>query len=471
MTNCSPASSRSRWCARTRSASPGGRARGDGRLRSKIVAALPYSLTPSQARAIEEIDADLAKPERMLRLLQGDVGSGKTVVALLAAATVIEAGRQAALMAPTEILARQHLKTMAPLAEAAGLRLAILTGRERGAERADILARLAAGELDLLVGTHALFQDEVAFRDLALAIVDEQHRFGVHQRLALARKGEAVDVLVLTATPIPRTLVLTYFGDMDVSQLREKPAGRQPIDTRAVPLGRIDEVVAAVGRALDRGERVYWVCPLVAESEVSDLAAAEERFAALKQHFGDATDLVHGKLKGADKDAAMGRFAAGETRLLVATTVIEVGVDVPEATVMVIEHAERFGLAQIHQLRGRVGRGRERSTCLLLYRAPLGETAKARIEILRETEDGFRIAEEDLRLRGEGDVLGTRQSGLPGFKVARIETHGPLLEPARKDAQLVLARDPTLTTERGEALRHLLYLFERDEAIRLLRAG
>lgn len=445
--------------------------RGDGTLRRKITGALPYSLTPSQARAIEEIDADLARPERMLRLLQGDVGSGKTVVALLAAATAVESGRQAALMAPTEILARQHHKTMAPLAQAAGLRLAILTGRERGKERSEILARLAAGELDLLVGTHALFQDEVEFHDLALAIVDEQHRFGVHQRLALARKGEAVDVLVLTATPIPRTLVLTYFGDMDVSQLREKPAGRQPIDTRAVSLARINDVVDAVGRALARGERVYWVCPLVAESEVSDLAAAEQRYGELKQHFGAAADLVHGKMKGVDKDAAMARFAAGETQLLVATTVIEVGVDVPEATVMVIEHAERFGLAQIHQLRGRVGRGPQRSTCLLLYRAPLGETAKARIEILRETEDGFRIAEEDLRLRGEGDVLGVRQSGMPGFRVARIETHGGLLESARKDAQLVLARDPTLTSDRGEALRHLLYLFERDEAIRLLRAG
>jgi ATP-dependent DNA helicase RecG len=443
---------------------------GDGRVTRKIIAALPYSLTASQAQAVKEIAADLAQAERMLRLLQGDVGSGKTVVALLAAATVIEAGRQAALMAPTEILARQHHKTIAPLAEAASLRVAILTGRERGRERADILARLEAGDVDLLVGTHALFQDEVAFRDLALAIVDEQHRFGVHQRLALTRKGEAVDVLVLTATPIPRTLVLTYFGDMDVSQLREKPAGRQPIDTRAVSLGRINDVVAAVGRALDRGERVYWVCPLVAESEVSDLAAAEQRFAELKQHF-EGADLVHGKMKGADKDAAMGRFSSGETRLLVATTVIEVGVDVPEATVMVIEHAERFGLAQLHQLRGRIGRGRERSTCLLLYRAPLGETAKARIEILRQTEDGFRIAEEDLRLRGEGDVLGTRQSGLPGFRVARIEVHGPLLEAARKDAQLVLARDATLTSERGAALRHLLYLFDRDEAIRLLRAG
>ncbi len=334
-----------------------------------------------------------------------------------------------------------------------------------------MLERLASGDLDLLIGTHALFQEEVVFNDLALAIVDEQHRFGVHQRLALAHKGEAVDVLVLTATPIPRTLVLTYFGDMDISELREKPAGRLPIDTRTVPLGRIDEVVAAVGRALDSGERVYWVCPLVEESEVSDLAAAEERFAELKQRFGEAADLVHGRLKGTEKDAAMARFGKGETRLLVATTVIEVGVDVPEASVMVIEHAERFGLAQLHQLRGRIGRGSARSTCLLLYKAPLGETAKARLAIMRETEDGFRIAKEDLRLRGEGDLLGTRQSGMPGFRVARIEVHGDLLEPARKDAALVLARDPNLTTPRGEALRHLLYLFERDEAIRLLRAG
>ncbi len=444
---------------------------GDGAKRTKIVGALPYSLTSSQRRAVADIVGDLGKPQRMLRLLQGDVGSGKTVVALLAAAAVIEAGRQAALMAPTEVLARQHLKTIAPLAEAAGIRAAILTGRERGRERADMLERLASGDLDLLIGTHALFQEEVVFNDLALAIVDEQHRFGVHQRLALAHKGEAVDVLVLTATPIPRTLVLTYFGDMDISELREKPAGRLPIDTRTVPLGRIDEVVAAVGRALDSGERVYWVCPLVEESEVSDLAAAEERFAELKQRFGEAADLVHGRLKGTEKDAAMARFAKGETRLLVATTVIEVGVDVPEASVMVIEHAERFGLAQLHQLRGRIGRGSARSTCLLLYKAPLGETAKARLAIMRETEDGFRIAEEDLRLRGEGDLLGTRQSGMPGFRVARIEVHGDLLEPARKDAALVLARDPNLTTPRGEALRHLLYLFERDEAIRLLRAG
>jgi ATP-dependent DNA helicase RecG len=449
----------------------GRRNAGDGTLRQRIIAALPFALTASQRQAADEIAADLAQPQRMLRLLQGDVGSGKTVVALLAAASVVETGRQATLMAPTEILARQHLATIAPLAEATGLKVALLTSRERGRDRAALLDRLANGDIDLAVGTHALFQEGVAFKDLALAIVDEQHRFGVHQRLALARKGEAVDMLVLTATPIPRTLVLTYFGDMDSSQLREKPAGRQPIDTRTVPLARLEEVVAAVGRAMSEGQQVYWVCPLVEESETVDLAAAEERFAFLKQRFGAAVGLVHGRMKGADKDAAMARFASGETQLLVATTVIEVGVDVPQASIMVIEHAERFGLSQLHQLRGRVGRGTVRSTCLLLYRAPLGDVAKARLAIMRETEDGFRIAEEDLRLRGEGDVLGTRQSGMPGFKVARLDVHAALIESARKDASLALSRDPALRTPRGEALRQLLYLFERDEAIRLLRAG
>jgi ATP-dependent DNA helicase RecG len=443
----------------------------EGRLRARILKALPYALTHSQQHAVDDIITDLARPQRMLRLLRGDVGSGKTVVALIAAAAVIEAGRQAAFMAPTEILARQHLKTIAPLAEAAGIRIAILTGSERGAARKEILDRLTLGDIDLLLGTHALFQEDVAFRDLALAIVDEQHRFGVHQRLALTQKGEAVDVLVLTATPIPRTLVLTYFGDMDVSELREKPAGRQPIDTRTIPLSRLEEVEDAVGRALDAGNRAYWVCPLVEESEKIDLAAAEARFEELRRKFGKAVDQVHGRMKGPDKDAAMARFAAGETRLLVATTVIEVGVDVPEATVMVIEHAERFGLAQLHQLRGRIGRSSSHSTCLLLYKTPLGETAKARLATLRETEDGFRIAEEDLKLRGEGDLLGTRQSGLPGFRVARPEFHGKYLGAARDDAALVLARDPGLATPRGAALRHLLYLFAKDEAIKLIRAG
>jgi len=443
----------------------------EGLLRSRVLAALPYSLTPSQQRALDEITTDLALPQRMLRLLQGDVGSGKTVVALLAAAAVIEAGRQAALMAPTEILARQHHNTIAPLAKAAELRVTILTGRERGKERDDILARLASGEIDLLIGTHALFQDEVVFKDLALAIVDEQHRFGVHQRLALTQKGTAVDVLVLTATPIPRTLVLTFFGDMDVSELREKPAGRQPIDTRTIPLSRLAEVEDAVGRALAEGQRVYWVCPLIEESEKVDLAAAQDRFKALEDKFGDAVALVHGRMKGADKDKAMQRFASGEARLLVATTVIEVGVDVPEATVMVLEHAERFGLAQLHQLRGRIGRGSGKSICLLLYKAPLGETAQARLAILRRTEDGFRIAEEDLRLRGEGDLLGTRQSGMPGFRLARLDIHGKYIGAARDDAALILQRDPGLTAPRGEALRCLLYLFEKDDAIRLIQAG
>jgi ATP-dependent DNA helicase RecG len=450
---------------------PGHGTSSEGRLRERIVKSLPYSLTPSQQSAVTDIVADLAQPNRMLRLLHGDVGSGKTVVALLAAATVIEAGRQAALMAPTEILARQHFATIEKFAKLAGIRVAILTGRERGKDRPEILAGLASGDIDLVVGTHALFQDDVAFRDLALAIVDEQHRFGVHQRLALARKGESVDLLVLTATPIPRTLVLTYFGDMDISELREKPAGRQKIDTRTVPLERLSDVIDAVARAIDEGRRVYWVCPLVEESELTDLAAAEQRYKALQKRFGDAVDLIHGQMRGVDKDRAMERFAAGETRLLVATTVIEVGVDVPEATVMVIEHAERFGLAQLHQLRGRIGRGTEQSTCLLLYKGPLGPTAKARLAILRETDDGFRIAEEDLRLRGEGDVLGTRQSGMPGFRLARLEFHGKLLPAARDDAALVLSRDPQLKTERGEALRDLLYLFARDEAIRLLGAG
>jgi ATP-dependent DNA helicase RecG len=445
--------------------------KGDGSKRAKIEQTLPFSLTNSQRKALGEIEKDLASGDRMLRLLQGDVGSGKTLVALLAAATVIEAGHQAAIMAPTEILARQHLARIAPLCETAGIRVAILTGRERGGPRDELLEKLADGEIDLLIGTHALFQEGVEFKDLALAVVDEQHRFGVHQRLALASKGEAVDLLVMTATPIPRTLVLTYFGDMDVSELREKPAGRQPIDTRTVDLDRYDEVVEGIGRQIASGARVYWICPLVDESEKIDLAAAEERFKDLKKHFGNDVGLVHGQMRPSERDEAMEDFASGRAKLLVSTTVIEVGVDVPEATVMVIEQAERFGLAQLHQLRGRVGRGRDKSTCLLLYKAPLGETAKRRLAKLRETDDGFLIAEEDLALRGEGEVLGTRQSGLPGFKIALPELHRDLLESARKDAALILQRDPHLASERGRALLLLLFLFDRDEAVRLIEAG
>jgi ATP-dependent DNA helicase RecG len=444
---------------------------GDGHLVEKLKQALPFGLTASQTQAVEDIRHDLVADKKMLRLLQGDVGSGKTVVGLLAMASAIEAGRQAALMAPTEILARQHYERIAPLAEQAGLSISLLTGRDKGSARKAVLAGLADGSVHIAVGTHALFQEGVAFHDLGIAVVDEQHRFGVHQRLALGSKGEAVDILVMTATPIPRTLALTYFGDMDVSVLSEKPAGRKPIATKLISIERLDEVVGAMGRAIANGDQVYWVCPLVGESETIDLAAAEERHEQLKSVFGDVVGLVHGKMAGRDKDAAMERFSRGETKIFVSTTVIEVGVDVPNATIMVIEHAERFGLAQLHQLRGRVGRGSRSSTCLLVYKGPLGQTAQARLEMMRQTEDGFRIAEEDLRLRGEGEVLGTRQSGLPGFKLARLEVDGDLLAAARDDARLIVDRDPDLTSERGEALRVLLYMFERDSAIRLLRAG
>src|SRR6202453_604683 len=452
----------------------GDRHAGDGHLRNKIIDALPYALTSSQREAAAAIADDLRQPVRMLRLLQGDVGSGKTVVALLAAAAVTEVGKQAALMAPTEILARQHIKTITPLAERAGLSVAILTGREKGKERRELLARLAAGEIDFLVGTHALIQDDVVFNALALAVVDEQHRFGVRERLALTAKGAAVDVLVLSATPIPRTLVLTYFGDMDVSELREKPAGRQPIDTRTVPNSRLNEVMDAVGRALDAGKRVYWICPLVEESGaegIEHLTNATERFESLQKRFGDRVGLVHGQMKGTEKDRVMAQFAAHEIGLLVATTVVEVGVDVPAATIMVIENAERFGLAQLHQLRGRIGRGAEASTCLLLYKEPLNEMSTARLKVIRETTDGFRIAEEDLKLRGEGDVLGTRQSGLPGYRIARTDVHAQLISQARGEALRVMKDNPKLTGARGEALRALLYLFERDEALALIGAG
>ncbi|WP_281805597.1 ATP-dependent DNA helicase RecG [Methylocystis echinoides] len=450
---------------------PGRENKGDGRLSRVIESALPFTLTGAQQRALADIRADLAADTRMLRLVQGDVGSGKTVVAALAMASVVECGRQAALMAPTEILARQHHARLAPLLEPAGVRVALLTGRLKASERAAAHAAIAAGEIDIVVGTHALVQGDLAFRDLGMAVVDEQHRFGVQQRLALGGKGAAVDVLVMTATPIPRTLALTAFGDMDSSALDEKPPGRTPISTRALPASRIGEVVAGLQRALAAGARAYWVCPLVEENEDLDLAAAEARAADLRHYFGDAVGLLHGRMKGPEKDAAMDAFQRGETRVLVATTVIEVGVDVPEATIMVIEHAERFGLAQLHQLRGRVGRGSADSSCLLLYKGPLSETAKARLTVIRETEDGFRIAEEDLRLRGEGELLGTRQAGLPGFRLADLTAHARLLAIARDDAELILRRDPELASERGQALRVLLYLFERDEAIRLLRAG
>ena len=443
-----------------------------GRVKADAIeAALPFALTGAQQAALVEIRADLEAPARMLRLLQGDVGSGKTLVALLAMTDVVEAGRQAVLMAPTEILARQHFAGLAPRAARVGLHMALLTGRDTPAERRRTLEGLRTGAIDIAIGTHALIQETVAFRDLGLAVVDEQHRFGVNQRLALSAKGEAVDILVMTATPIPRTLVLSYFGDMDVSALREKPPGRQPIETRAMPVERMGDVVTRLSRAVAEGKRAYWVCPLVDETVEVEAAAAQERFDQLRQVFGQKAGLVHGKMKGADKDAAMSAFASGETQVLVATTVIEVGVDVPEATIIVIEHAERFGLSQIHQLRGRVGRGSGASSCLLLYKAPLGEVAQARIDILRQTEDGFLIAEEDLRLRGEGEVLGTRQSGTPGFKLAQLDVHGGLLPLARDAAQRVVDADPDLAGPGGPAIRTLLHIFEREDAIRLIEAG
>ncbi len=464
--------------------SPGKSRASSHAIADRIRKALPFALTGDQEQAIADIAADLAEPTRMLRLLQGDVGSGKTVVALMAMAVVIEAGDQAALMAPTEILARQHEATLRPLAEAAGLRVAVLTGRESKRDRDRVLAELAEGEaasgtdllgerrgIDILIGTHALFQESVRFRDLGLAVIDEQHRFGVQQRLALAAKGDATDVLVMTATPIPRSLLLTSFGDMDVSQLREKPPGRKSVETRAVSAERLDEVVARLGDAIGKGGKVFWVCPLVEDAEDSRLTSAEARATFLAKRLGTEIGLIHGRMSGVEKDAAMDRFRSGETPILVATTVIEVGVDVPDASIMVIEHAERFGLAQLHQLRGRVGRGDASATCLLLYHPPLGETARARLNVLRESDDGFRIADEDLRLRGEGDILGTRQSGAPGFRLASIEHHRPLIEAARDDARRTVDADPELKGDDGEAIRALLYLFGRDAAIRLLRAG
>ncbi len=445
---------------------------GDGRLRRKVLAALPYVPTQAQQRAVEEIAADMAEPRRMNRLLQGDVGSGKTLVALMALLTAAEAGGQAVMMAPTEILARQHAESLRPLADAAGVVMELLTGRDTGRERQAKLGALAAGDIAILVGTHAVFQRDVTFADLRLAVIDEQHRFGVRQRLLLGEKNAATDVLVMTATPIPRSLALTQYGDMDLSVLDEKPPGRTPVVTATVPVARMDDVVAKLRTAIAEGRQAYWVCPLVEESEAADLTSAEERFRALRAALGEgAVGLVHGQMPPVEKDAAMARFVAGETSILVATTVIEVGVNVPSASIMVIERAETFGLAQLHQLRGRVGRGEAASTCLLMYRAPLGAAAEARLRILRETEDGFRISEEDLQLRGAGDVIGTAQSGLPRFRVADLERQAGLMAIASRDARALLAADSKLETGRGQAARLLLWLTEQDRALRLLSVG
>ncbi|MDP5366680.1 MAG: ATP-dependent DNA helicase RecG [Paracoccaceae bacterium] len=445
---------------------------GTGQLQQRVLASLPYAPTGAQMRAIEEIARDMAAAQRMNRLLQGDVGAGKTLVAFLALLVAVEAGGQGVMMAPTEILARQHLESLRPMAEAAGVALEILTGRDKGADRRSKLEALAGGHIQILVGTHAVFQKDVEFADLRLAVVDEQHRFGVRQRLELGRKGEAADVLVMTATPIPRSLALAQYGDMDVSVLDEKPPGRQPIKTAMVSSARMDEVVSHLRRAILEGRQAYWVCPLVDESEVVDLTAAEERFKHLRAVLGEGNvGLVHGQMPAGDKDAAMAAFQSGRVAVLVATTVIEVGVNVPNATIMVIEQAEIFGLAQLHQLRGRVGRGAGASTCLLLYRAPLSETAERRLTTLRDTEDGFRIAETDLEMRGAGDLIGTAQSGLPRFRVADLERQAALMAVAQSDARKLMADDPTLDSARGKAARVLLWLMEQDQAIRLISVG
>ncbi len=445
---------------------------GDGSLRQQALSAFGFPLTDAQRLAVDEILSDMAEPMRMLRLLQGDVGSGKTIVALMAMLNAVETGAQAVLMAPTEILARQHLATIQPLAAAVGIDVEVLTGRDKGKTREAARGRVADGTARLVIGTHALFQDGVEFENLALAVIDEQHRFGVHQRMALSQKGPGVDLLVMTATPIPRSLTMTYYGDLDSSRLNQKPPGRKPIKTVLFPLERLAEVSAAVGRKLTQGEKVFWVCPLVEESETLELTAAEDRAKQLEVAFPGRVGLIHGRMKGPQKDAVMAEFRDGSLDILVATTVIEVGVDVPAATVMVIEHAERFGLAQLHQLRGRIGRGDKESFCLLLHNGQLGDSSRARLKVMRDTEDGFVIAEEDLRLRGSGEVLGARQSGLPAFRLVDIAAHEALLAIARDDARLILDKDPELkNSPRSGDLRTLLYLFERDAAIRHLRAG
>ena len=457
---------------RTRRRKKGRQSVATGRLQSRVLEALPYRPTGAQERAIREISDDMAGAARMSRLLQGDVGAGKTLVALMALLVAVEAGGQGAMMAPTGILAQQHFSALRPLADAAGVVIELLTGRDKGAERKAKLKALADGDIHILVGTHAVFQADVVFRDLRLAIIDEQHRFGVAQRMALGAKGERADVLVMTATPIPRSLSLAQYGDMDVSVLDEKPPGRTPVKTALTSMGRIEEVVEHLRGAVAEGRQAYWVCPLVDESETLDLTAAEERFKALRASLGEGVvGLVHGQMPDADRDAAMAGFVSGETKVLVATTVIEVGVDVPNASIMVIERAESFGLAQLHQLRGRVGRGAAASTCLLLFQSPLSENGRKRLEIMRETDDGFRIAEEDLAMRGAGDVLGTAQSGLPKFRVGDLDTQAALMAIARDDARLLIDNDPTLTGPRGQAARVLLWLLDADRALQMISVG
>ena len=445
---------------------------GNEHLQQKLLDILPFELTGAQKRVINEIKADAHEPYKMLRLVQGDVGSGKTIVALMAMLNAVECGHQAVFMAPTDILARQHFSTLSKYCATLGVRVEILSGREKGKKRTQILQDLASGAIQILVGTHAVFVDDVCYQKLGLVVIDEQHKFGVGQRLALTQKQPGVDLLVMTATPIPRTLALTNYGDMDMSKLDEKPAGRKPIETRVLSDKKMDELIRKIHQLVSiENRQIYWVCPLVEESEKSDLTAAIERYDVLRQTFGDKVGLVHGKMKSSEKDVVMEQFASGQLSVLVSTTVIEVGVDVPNATVMVIEHAERFGLSGLHQLRGRIGRGDANSTCLLVYGSQLSETARKRLQVMRESSDGFVIAEADLKLRGAGEVLGTRQSGFMVFQMADLNEHGDLLWTATKDAKMILNTDSVLNTERGNGLRTLLYLFKKDMEINTLKSG
>lgn len=444
--------------------------KGDGSLRKALLEKLPFKLTGGQEEVIREINQDQESEEKMMRLLQGDVGSGKTVVALFAALNAVEAGKQVVFMVPTEILATQHYKWIEESVKGLGCKVALLIGKTKGQAREKILNELKNGEIDIVIGTHALFQEKVEFKELALAIIDEQHRFGVNQRMSLAQKGNNIDVLLMTATPIPRTLTLTMYGDMECSRLTDKPKGRKEIDTRIMPKLRIKQIIEGLWRVIDKKEKIYWICPLVEESEKIDLAAAEERFFTLKKIFGERVGLVHGRMKPDEREQAMLEFKSGKVDILVATTVVEVGVDVPEATVIIIEHAERFGLSQLHQLRGRVGRSDRQSSCILLY-YELGKISESRLKIMRESNDGFYLAEEDLRLRGGGEILGTKQSGLPDFKVASLYDHFDLLKAANDDARLIMHNDQSLKTRRGEALRVLLYLFGYDSQVKYLQAG
>lgn len=449
--------------------------KGDGRLREKLLNSLPFKLTDGQRQVLTDIYSDMASKARMLRLLQGDVGSGKTVVAFLSALNAIECGKQIAFMAPTSILAIQHYKWISETIAGSGLSdevsVTLLTGRDKAVEKQQKLSAVANGKFNIVIGTHALFQAGVKFKNLGMVVIDEQHKFGVKQRLALTEKGKGVDILLMTATPIPRTLALTFYGDIDISSLKEKPADRKPIDTRAVPSSRTDEIVEGLGRVIAEGGKAYWICPLIEESEESDLTAAKDRYKSLKKVFSDKVGLVHGGMRAEERDMVMNDFVNGKVQILVATTVVEVGVDVPDATIMIIEHAERFGLSQIHQLRGRVGRSDKQSACILLYAGKLGDMARRRLAVIRETNDGFRIAEEDLDLRGAGEVLGTRQSGMPDFRVASVGIHRELLLAARDDAKLIIAKDPKLQSKRGQALRTLLYLFEYNRQIKYLQSG